>query len=545
MAEPTAINWKKAQISCETVKNMGIRVTDTLNESPNRLIGYEEYIDVFRSVIPLAAFDESGGVSEWQDFDEIFPEVFPGMQKTSSAFLLSGETGCGRHTADRTMMSVVLSTLEDAFYEEAADDSFDIAEEPDFNEFLRFYRLPAACFQAETDRALLRAVGEVFSQMLALAAENPSVICYFSLGSVTPVLENPKAARRFVSCMNRLTGDTRAHCIVTCLYDGRASELPDRLKQPFYVLEFEPPEEKYRREYFHYLSERYPNIRAGLTEDELTEKTEGFTFAMIKQFTAYMMMAVKSEVMAKGRNMENYLYYATIPADEVINVPKEKLERFLAMIAQARYVPKAPPVPVQTAMPYYQPPLPVQPPDGVSPGNENKGKEDKEVKGKDDEPPEMEEIDTPDELFKKRSGLMRSVYYADTDLYGENSFKPAGFEERGIRLEKFLRTAYEKGYKRLEDMEEAFFRHSGEGVIIRPKDASRLVPKDEIAPVPEGVPLYREVIVEGKAQLPYLQHLGVDREWMAKRLEQHGYYSAKDVFLGICSEDGDLIIYPY
>ena len=177
MAEPTAINWKKAQISCETVKNMGIRVTDTLNESPNRLIGYEEYIDVFRSVIPLAAFDESGGVSEWQDFDEIFPEVFPGMQKTSSAFLLSGETGCGRHTADRTMMSVVLSTLEDAFYEEADDDSFDIAEEPDFNEFLRFYRLPAACFQEETDRALLRAVGEVFSQMLALAAETWSSSC--------------------------------------------------------------------------------------------------------------------------------------------------------------------------------------------------------------------------------------------------------------------------------------------------------------------------------------------------------------------------------
>ena len=337
---PDSVSFdKRYRYTCNAVRAFDIDVNADLNNSPNRLIGYEEYLDIFRSMIPIVTYDESGEVNGWEDFAEIFPAAFPDSRKTSAAFLLAGKTGCGRHTADKTFMSVVYETLRSAFFSQMDPSSpLGFLSEPDFEEFLRFYVLDCGSFAAQPERTLLKTLDAVFDKLYALAVSEPSVIFYFSLGNVTAMLENTKSARRFVSRLNSLTGDARAHCLVTCIFDGDAAALSDALTQPFYTLEFAPPAYRYRMEYFQFLSERYPNIRAELSDAELAKRTDGFTFSMIKQLAAYIMMFVKSQVLTNHLDMENYLRYATISEEEVLVIPKHRIERYLSMVQHAHYV---------------------------------------------------------------------------------------------------------------------------------------------------------------------------------------------------------------
>ena len=76
MAKENAVELERFRIPCGAVKRLGIIADESLGASPNRLIGYTDYIDVFRSLVPLAAFDDSGEVSDWDDFNEIFPDTF-------------------------------------------------------------------------------------------------------------------------------------------------------------------------------------------------------------------------------------------------------------------------------------------------------------------------------------------------------------------------------------------------------------------------------------------------------------------------------------
>lgn len=68
MANENSLDLECFRIPCGAVKRLGIFADESLGASPNRLIGYTDYIDVFRSLVPLAAFDDSGEISDWDDF---------------------------------------------------------------------------------------------------------------------------------------------------------------------------------------------------------------------------------------------------------------------------------------------------------------------------------------------------------------------------------------------------------------------------------------------------------------------------------------------
>ena len=131
------------------------------------------------------------------------------------------------------------------------------------------------------------------------ALSSPKVIHYYSLGNVTALLKSEKLAPRFLYRVEQLKNNAFAHCIVTCIFDGDASTLPEEKKSPFFVLDFDLPDTSARTEYLSYLCDRYLNIQVDYTAEELAEKTKGFTFAMIKKLGAHMMMAVKNEIIEK------------------------------------------------------------------------------------------------------------------------------------------------------------------------------------------------------------------------------------------------------
>ena len=138
--------------------------------------------------------------------------------------------------------------------------------------------------------------------------------------------------------MEQLKNNAFAHCIVTCIFDGDASTLPEEKKTPFFVLDFDLPNTSARTEYLSYLCDRYLNIQVDYTAEELAEKTKGFTFAMIKKLGAHMMMAVKNEIIEKGLDPKNYVHQATINKLEVLIVDKKKIDAILKQIGGTKYV---------------------------------------------------------------------------------------------------------------------------------------------------------------------------------------------------------------
>ena len=52
-----------------------------------------------------------------------------------------------------------------------------------------------------------------------------------------------------------------------------------------------------------------------------------------------------------------------------------------------------------------------------------------------------------------------------------------------------------------------------------------------------------EVIMDGRIFDENLQSRGLDVNWLQQQLGNQGYQSAKDVFLGICDSNNQLVIF--
>ena len=532
MMRKETIHLEQFRLPCSAVKRLGIIADESVGASPNRLIGYRDYIDAFRSLVPLAAFDESGEVSEWDDFNEIFPDASFAGRTTGAAVLLSGKGGCGRHTADKTLMSTAIACAEDAG---TSVDEYGIEDIPDPEDLLHIYQIDFRAFAAFTERALAAVVDELFDALTQTAVSSPKVIHFFSLGNVTALLKSEKLAPRFLYRVEQLKDNALAHCIVTCIFDGAASTLPEERKTPYFVLDFDLPDAAARTEYFSYLCERYMNIKIDYTADELAEKTEGFTFAMIKRLGAHMMMAVKNEIIEKGLDPKNYVYQATINKLEVLIVDKKKIDALLRQIGGTKYV--APVSPDRQII--NQPPPgggdPVKPPGGGDP-----------VKPPGYEPPpivpdDIKKIDKPDDIANIRDGMLVPIGYGPVILMNHGTVFPDKFREKDISLPQFLRRCRELGYLSLDNIKTASVDPRSGKVELFPNDEAALQPTGS---VPDGM-LFGEVIMEGQVLEANLQSLGHDGDWLSYQLRRKDIASPKEIFLAVCKSDGELVLYAY
>lgn len=547
MANENSLDLERFRIPCGAVKRLGIFADESLGASPNRLIGYTDYIDVFHSLVPLAAFDDSGEISDWDDFNEIFPDTSFGGQTTGAAVLLSGKGGCGRHTADKTLMSTAVSCVENAASDgDDGDDMFAFMDEPDPEDFLHIYQIDLRAFAAFTERALARAVDDLFDGLTQTAVSSPKVIHYYSLGNVTALLKSEKLAPRFLYRVEQLKSNAYAHCIVTCIFDGDASMLPEEKKTPFFVLNFDLPNASARTEYFSYLCDRYLNIQIDYTAAELAEKTKGFTFAMIKKLGAHMMMAVKNEIIEKGLNPKNYVHQATINKLEVLIVDKKKIDALLKQIGGTKYV-----APVsQDRQAVIQPVsggysgTPVSGGSGTQMPQHPSGQSetpDCELSREELAKRMVENIDKPDDITKLRDGMLVPTGYGPAILMNHGTVFPDKFREKDISLPQFLRRCRELGYLSLDNIKTASVNPRTGEVELFPIDEKALQPT---ADVPDGM-LFGEVIMEGQVLEANLQSLGHDADWLGYQLRRKNIGSPKEIFLAVCKSDGEPVLYAY
>ena len=535
-------NEKKLRIDnfrlmCQDVADFNIDTDEPLKQSPERLIGYRHFADIFKGLVPLADYDDRGRFSYLDDFPEIFPNAFPSMQTTGAAVLFTGDTGCGKHTADNTFMSVVYHFVENELIEQMADENMAIIPEAsDLDEAMEYYKIDLRAYRANTERQLGTELNELFSQLENKAFAQPAKLFYFSLGDVTRILDSRLLAPRFAEAAARLTESSSARCILTCIYDGRANMLDEHTKKPFYVLELEPPALAEREEYFSFLVMRYPNIRFAFNSNQLAKLTEGFTFAMIKQLAAYLLMTAKSELKRKRLKM-NYIRFETAQKQDVIMLEAKTICSYADMLRAQRYSgaatevyqPAVPqPVAVTAAVPEVKP-QPVQTPSEAS----ESGEDDPKNAAK----KATESINTSEQMYNEIDKLVVPVNYRQRVLMDHQTFHSSVWSVLSITLDDFLSSCRKKGLTSLANLKAVTVSLGGH-LLLHVWDDKLLVPSMSEAEID-----YSEVIREGRLNEETLMRIGKDGAWLNAQLRKQGCKSEKEVFLGVCDQNNGLIVY--
>ncbi len=535
-------NEKKLRIDnfrlmCQDVADFNIDTDEPLKQSPERLIGYRHFADIFKGLVPLADYDDRGRFSYLDDFPEIFPNAFPSMQKTGAAVLFTGDTGCGKHTADNTFMSVVYHFVENELIEQMADENMAIIPEAsDLDEAMEYYKIDLRAYRANTERQLGTELNELFSQLENKAFAQPAKLFYFSLGDVNRILDSRLLAPRFAEAAARLTESSSARCILTCIYDGRANMLDEHTKKPFYVLELEPPALAEREEYFSFLVMRYPNIRFAFNSNQLAKLTEGFTFAMIKQLAAYLLMTAKSELKRKRLKM-NYIRFETAQKQDVIMLEAKTICSYADMLRAQRYSgaatevyqPAVPqPVAVTAAVPEVKP-QPVQTPSEAS----ESGEDDPKNAAK----KATESINTSEQMYNEIDKLVVPVNYRQRVLMDHQTFHSSVWSVLSITLDEFLSSCRKKGLTSLANLKAVTVSLGGH-LLLHVWDDKLLVPSMSEAEID-----YSEVIREGRLNEETLMRIGKDGAWLNAQLRKQGCKSEKEVFLGVCDQNNGLIVY--
>ena len=535
-------NEKKLRIDnfrlmCQDVADFNIDTDEPLKQSPERLIGYHHFADIFKGLVPLADYDDRGRFSYLDDFPEIFPNAFPSMQKTGAAVLFTGDTGCGKHTADNTFMSVVYHFVENELIEQMADENMAIIPEAsDLDEAMEYYKIDLRAYRANTERQLGTELNELFSQLENKAFAQPAKLFYFSLGDVTRILDSRLLAPRFAEAAARLTESSSARCILTCIYDGRANMLDEHTKKPFYVLELEPPALAEREEYFSFLVMRYPNIRFAFNSNQLAKLTEGFTFAMIKQLAAYLLMTAKSELKRKRLKM-NYIRFEIAQKQDVIMLEAKTICSYADMLRAQRYSgaatevyqPAVPqPVAVTAAVPEVKP-QPVQTPSEAS----ESGEDDPKNAAK----KATESINTSEQMYNEIDKLVVPVNYRQRVLMDHQTFHSSVWSVLSITLDDFLSSCRKKGLTSLANLKAVTVSLGGH-LLLHVWDDKLLVPSMSEAEID-----YSELIREGRLNEETLMRIGKDGAWLNAQLRKQGCKSEKEVFLGVCDQNNGLIVY--
>lgn len=113
-----------------------------------------------------------------------------------------------------------------------------------------------------------------------------------------------------------------------------------------------------------------------------------------------------------------------------------------------------------------------------------------------------------------------------------------------LDLSEFMLLCREQGYFDLNEIQAAIFEHNGK-LSILPKSQNRpATPEDlnlNVKPAHIGI----EVIMDGRVMGENLSRLGLNDQWLKKKMKEQRFRSEKEIFLGIYRKDEDrLTLYP-
>lgn len=111
-----------------------------------------------------------------------------------------------------------------------------------------------------------------------------------------------------------------------------------------------------------------------------------------------------------------------------------------------------------------------------------------------------------------------------------------------LDLSEFLVMCRQEGYFDLSQIHTAIFEFNGRLTVL-PLSTKRPVNPEDLNLVPPPASIQTEVIMDGRILGQNLQRLGLDEKWLQKQLENQGYKSPREIFLGICDDNHQLTIF--
>ena len=121
-------------------------------------------------------------------------------------------------------------------------------------------------------------------------------------------------------------------------------------------------------------------------------------------------------------------------------------------------------------------------------------------------------------------------------LYRENMKKAK------LELSEFMLMCRQAGYFDLNDIQTAVYEYDGKLPVL-PVSTRRPVNPSDLNLSPTQETICAEVIMDGRILDENLKRMGLNIEWLQKRLVEQGDKSAEEVFLGICGENHLLTLF--
>lgn len=111
-----------------------------------------------------------------------------------------------------------------------------------------------------------------------------------------------------------------------------------------------------------------------------------------------------------------------------------------------------------------------------------------------------------------------------------------------LDLSEFMVMCRQEGYFNLNDIQTAIFEYNGRLTILPVSSKRPVNPADmNLSPQPEYI--CTEVIMDGRILEENLKRKGLDRTWLQKQLEEQGYNTAKEIYLGVCDNNNKLSLF--
>ena len=129
-----------------------------------------------------------------------------------------------------------------------------------------------------------------------------------------------------------------------------------------------------------------------------------------------------------------------------------------------------------------------------------------------------------------------TIIMNDGKIYRENMKKAK------LDLSEFMVLCRQEGYFNLKDIRTAIFEYNGRLTVL-PLSTKRPANPEDMNIIPKPEHISTEVIMDGRILYENLKRKGLDANWLQKELQQQGFHSAKEIFLGLCDNDNNLTVF--
>ena len=145
-------------------------------------------------------------------------------------------------------------------------------------------------------------------------------------------------------------------------------------------------------------------------------------------------------------------------------------------------------------------------------------------------------------LTTKRQKSRKYVNGTPTIIMDRGKLYRENMKKAKLDLSEFMLMCRQDGYFDLNDIQTAVYEYDGK-LSVLPVSAKRPVNPSDLNLSPTQEIICTEVIMDGHILDENLKRMGLNIEWLQKRLAEQGYKSAEEVFLGICGENNALTLY--